>query len=170
MPPGSVLQISFPVNDASFNVGFFAPARKVKVMIVCDVKANKKLPPHCMLASVRDGKILKMTDSASPAHAVPYKLARQTLAFSRDQLAEHNGGHRPTNAGGVTHETTMTHNRHELRAAGWQHKLRPTPCQLCGTRNSRHGELRKKRVPTKRRTVWYSLLVVYRGLRMVQGS
>ena len=58
-------------------------------MIVCDVKANKKLPPHCMLACVREGKIVKMPDtaSASPGHAVPYKLARQTLVFNRDDLS-----------------------------------------------------------------------------------
>ncbi|OLP92330.1 hypothetical protein AK812_SmicGene25877 [Symbiodinium microadriaticum] len=89
MPPGSVLQHTFRLNDASFNVGFFSSAGKVKVMIVCDVKANKKLPPHCMLACVREGKIVKMPDtaSASPGHAVPYKLARQTLVFNRDDLS-----------------------------------------------------------------------------------
>jgi len=91
MPSGSVLQNTFRLNDASFSVGFFKTGGKITVMVVCDVKANKKLPPHCLLACVRDGKIVKMAEPASasgstPAHMVPYKVARQTLVFSKDDL------------------------------------------------------------------------------------
>lgn len=89
VPPGSiVLQNTIRVNDTGFNVCFLRSDGKVKVSIICETRTNKKLPPHCMLACIRDGKIVKTTDPASapPPHAIPYKVSRQTLVFNKDDL------------------------------------------------------------------------------------